>query len=98
MQEYVSLSIFDREKYDSLEIQSYGVTCIGEIHLSDEEQSILTMHPKLSVMDTLHEAALEFEQVLAYAKLRIQLHQELGEKLNDAEEIEMTQEEQELVE
>ena len=37
MQDYVSLSIFDREKFDRIDILSFEVTCIGDIELSDEE-------------------------------------------------------------
>ena len=49
-------------------------------------------------METLHEGALEFEQELAYAKARMQIHKELGEKLDDAEQVETTPEEQEVIE
>ena len=38
MQDYPTLSIFDREKFDRVEIQSYEVTCVGEINLSNEEK------------------------------------------------------------
>ena len=51
MQEYLNLSIFDREKFDKLEIQSYEVTCVGEMQLSNEVKSVLMMHPKFCVMD-----------------------------------------------
>ena len=97
MQEYVSLSIFDREKYDRLEIRSYEVTCVGDLNLSNEEKTILTMHSKFCLLETLHEGSLEFEQELAYAKLRMQIQKELGEKLDEAEEVEVTPEERELM-
>ena len=98
MQEFISLSIFDREKFDMIEIQSYETTCLGDLDLSNSERSVLRLHPKCSIIDTLHEGALEFEQELAYAKVRIQMHKELGEKLEGEEEVEMTPEEQEMLE
>ena len=36
MKDYLTLSIFDREKSDRLQVLSYEVTCVGEIQLSDE--------------------------------------------------------------
>ena len=96
MKDYVSLSIFDREKFDRIEIQSYEVTCVGEVKLPDEEKNVLTMHPKFSVIDTLKEGAMEFEQELAYAKLRMQIHKELDEKIENEEEEKTTEEEQDL--
>ena len=98
MQDHPTLSIFDREKFDRVEIQSYEVTCVGEINLSNEEKSILTMHPKFCVMDALEEGAIEFEIELANAKLRIQLQKEIEEKLEDGEEIELSQEEKDTIE
>ena len=64
--------------------------------MTEEEKSVLTMHPKFSVIDTLREDALDFEQELAYAKLRIQIHKELDEKVEDEEET--TEEEEEMIE
>ena len=98
MQDYHNLSIFDREKFERIQIQSYEVTCVGEIHLSNEEKSVLRMHPKFCVMETLKEGAMNFEIELANAKLRIQLHKENDEKLDDTEEIELTQEEKDTIE
>ena len=59
---YIELSIFEREKYNRIETLSYEVTCAGEVNLTNEEKSVLTMHPKFSIIDTLQEGALEFEQ------------------------------------
>ena len=98
MQEYLNLSIFDREKFDKVEIQSYEVTCVGEMQLSNEVKSVLKMHPKFCVMDALQEGAMEFEIELANAKLRIQMQRELEEKLEDEEEIELSQEEKDTIE
>ena len=53
MGEYISLSIFDREKYDRIETLNYEVTCVGDITLSDAEKSVLRLHPKFSIIETL---------------------------------------------
>ena len=98
MQDYVSLSIFDREKFDRLETKSYEVTCVGNIILSNEEKSVLEMHPKFCVMDVLSEGAMNFEIELANAKLRIQLQRELDEKLEDEDEVEISPEEKNVIE
>ena len=37
MQEFITLSIFDREKFERVETLTYEVTCVGEVKLSDEE-------------------------------------------------------------
>ena len=81
MKEFMDLSIFDREKYERIQIQSYEITCVGETDLSDEAISVLKMHPKFSVMEDLKEGGLEFEQELAYAKVRIQIQKEIDERL-----------------
>ena len=49
--------------------------------------------------ECIQEGSLEFEQELAYAKLRIQLHKELDEEVEDEEEkVELTLEEEEKME
>ena len=95
MTEFVHLSIFDREKYARLKIQSNEVTCVGEINLSNEAMSVLKMHPKFSVMEDLKEGGLEFEQELAYAKVRIQIQKEIDERTEDGDEVKLTPEEEE---
>ena len=82
--ELITLSIFDREKYDRIEELSYEVTCVGDIELSSEEKSILKLHPKFSIIETLQENTIHFEQELSNAKLRIHINKEL-EKGNSEE-------------
>ena len=79
MEEYFELSIFDREKFDRLEASSYEVTCVGDVTLSNEEKSVLKLHPKFSIIETLQENTIEFEQELSYAKLRITINKEIQE-------------------
>ena len=95
MKEFMDLSIFDREKYERIQIQSYEITCVGETNLSDEAISVLKMHPKFSVMEDLKEGGLEFEQELAYAKVRIQIQKEIDERIECEVEVKLTPEEEE---
>ena len=53
MQEFITLSIFDRKMYGRLEPLTYEVTCVGKVTLNNVEREILRMHPKLSIIDTL---------------------------------------------
>ena len=92
IQEWVALSVFDREKFDTIDPLAYEVTCVGEVTLTNEEKSILSLHPKFSLMEDLEDDNLEFEQELSYSKVRIQLNKEL----NEADEIETMSPEEEL--
>ena len=74
--------MFDREKYERVDPLTYEVTCVGEVNLTNEEKSILSLHPKFSIVEDLNDDALEFEQELAYSKVRIQLQKELDENDN----------------
>ena len=96
IEEYSSLSIFDRGKFCRIEIQLYDITIVGEVYLSEAEISVLRLHPKFSVIELLSEGGLDFEQELAYAKLRMTINKELEEKVEGEEEIEITEEEQEM--
>ena len=96
IEEFVHLSVFDREKYARLETKSYEATCVGEITLPSEQMSILKMHPKFAIVEDLKEGGLVFEQELSYAKLRITIQKELDERLEN--EKELTQEEEEKLE
>ena len=84
MQEFNSLSIFDREKYERLKELTYEITYVGDVTLSNVEKSILRMPPQFSIIETLQEGTIEFEQELSYGKLRIQLNKEL--KIEECEE------------
>ena len=41
------------------------------------------MHPTFSIMENLKEGGLEFEQELAYANVRIQIHKEIAERVDE---------------
>ena len=95
LDKFWSLSTFDRGKFDQVEKDSYEVEVIGDITLSDNERSVLSLHPKFSVISALQEGDIDFEQESAFAKLRMQLGKELDERLEDDTEgkFEMTSEE-----
>ena len=95
MQEFFTLSIFDREKFDRIEIQSYEVTKVGKVEVSNNEESVLKMHPTFSIIEDLKDGALEFEQELVYAKVIMEMKKELEEKLDEEDAIELTPEEEE---
>ena len=78
----MTLSVFNRENYERVDTLTYEVICVGEVNLTNEEKSILSLHPKLSIVEDLNDDALEFEQELAYSKVRIQLQKELDETDN----------------
>ena len=94
MEEYITLSIFDRDKFDRLEELQYEITCVGDLELKDNEKSILRMHPTFSIIETLKEGAINFEQELSSAKLRMQISKEI-EKEESEEATTAKSEEQE---
>ena len=96
MEGFESLSIFNKDNFDKIEVEEYDVVCVGEVTLSLEEKSVLKLHPKFSVMQNLVEGGLDFEQEIAYAKLRMELGKEIEERKEDATE--MTEEEKEVTE
>ena len=62
--------------------------------MTEKERKILGMYPKFSVVQRLPRDALDLDVELANAKLRMQLKKEYDEKIEDEEEVEITEEEQ----
>ena len=85
LDDFKDLSVFSAEKFDNIEIQKYEIRCIGDLHLTPEEQSVLQLHPKFSVIENLYEGGLAYEQELAYAKIRMQLRKEMDEEPEDGD-------------
>ena len=86
LREYEDLTIFDKNKYENLQMESYEVVVIGHVELSKAEKLVLQLHPKFCVVDKLSEQEFEQEQEAALAKLRMEIARE-------DEYSEMTQEE-----
>ena len=77
IEDYITLSIFDRDKFDHIEELTYEITCVGNMELSAEERSILRLHPKFSIAEKLQDEEQQFEQELSNAKLRMEINKEL---------------------
>ena len=86
LQEYTNLKIFNKEEYENIQPDSYEIKVIGEVELTEEEKSVLTLHPKFCILDKLTHSDFEHEQEAAFAKLRM-------EKTKDEEYSEMNKEE-----
>ena len=84
--------VFDKEKFEGIKVNEIKVSQVGDINLSDEEKSVLRLHPKFVIRDKIDDGELEYQGELGYAKLRIRLLKEEEEKLDteDEEELKMT--------
>ena len=88
-------SIFDRDKFERVEVSKIEIQTMGDVDLTEKERKILGLHPKFSVVQKLPKDALDLDIELANAKLRMQLKKEQDEKVDDEDQIEITAEEQE---
>ena len=93
--EFSDLSIFDRDKFSRIVPVVYDTATVGDISLDEDEQAILRLNPKFSVVQPLLPGGLEFEQEQAYAKVRMEINKELAEQLE--EPIEITEKEQQII-
>ena len=57
------------------------------VELSDDEREVLRLHTKFSVIQFLQENGFEFEQELAYAKIRMERRRDLEEAANEKEDL-----------
>ena len=96
IQEFSSLSVFDKKKFSMITPVVYEAAVEGDITHDEDEKSILRLTPKFSVTQTLQEGGLEFEQEQAYAKTRMEIGKELEETVEDP--VQMTEQEQETAE
>ena len=87
IQEFSNLSIFDNEKFSRISPVVYDTAVVGDITLDEDEQAILRLNPKFSVVQPLLQGGLEFEQEQAYAKVRMELNKELAEQVENPIEI-----------
>ena len=72
LEEYADLSVFNKRKYENIETRSYDVKVIGEVTISDEEEQVLKLHPKFSVLEDLQPGGLDGLQEASIAKLRME--------------------------
>ena len=90
--QYKDLIVFKKEEYDKLEPVKYKVKKIGQLELSEEEEKVLTLHPKFCIVDKLTRQEFEHEQETALAKLRMEISKEKENKDLDEQEVQENQE------
>ena len=87
LNDYKELSIFNKEKFENIEVREDEILVISEgIELSEDEKALLRLHTKFSVVQKLEETGFEFEQELAYAKIRLERRNDLERESKLAEE------------
>ena len=72
MEEYANLAVFKKSSYDDLLVPEQEVKVIGEVVLSKEEEQVLKLHPKFSVLEDLKPGGLDSAQEASLAKLRME--------------------------
>ena len=102
IEEFIDAKVFNHNEFEKIEAETYEITIVGDVALTDEEKSILKLHPKFAIPAKLDEENLEFEFELGVAKLRMEIGREEAEKLSteDGEILddEITPEEEEIME
>ena len=76
MEEYGHLRVFSTERYAEIQEDKTEVPRIGEIHLTEEGESILRRHPKYAIVQNLEEDTIREEMEKAYSIMRMQLKDE----------------------
>ena len=76
MSEYSHLRVFDEEKYEGITRDRIEVPTIGEIHLTEEEKTILRRNPKFAILQNLQENTLKEDMEKAYSLIRMELRDE----------------------
>ena len=61
LQEFSSLSIFDKNKFSLIIPVVYDAAVVVEINLDSDEMAVLRLNPKFSVTNNLQEGGQEFE-------------------------------------
>ena len=76
LKEYSDLSVYNKEKFDEIEVEEGEVKVIGDVVLTEEEKTVLKLHTKFSVMENLKRGGLDIEQEASIAKLRMEIEKE----------------------
>ena len=76
MKQYEHLSVFCRYRYSNIPQDEVLVPKIGDVHLSQEEESILKKSPKFALPQKLLEDSLKEEMEKTYALIRMELREE----------------------
>ena len=72
MEEYANLSVFQDKKYEEIGLTEYEVKTIGEVTISKDEEAVLRLHTKFSVLEDLRPGGLDANQEASMAKLRME--------------------------
>ena len=93
--EFKMAKVYDKEKFDGIEVGNIEVCIVGDIDLSEEERECLKLHPKFAIRDKITDEELDFQQELGFAKLRYSLLKEEEEAMDsdDEDEENLTEEE-----
>ena len=83
LEDFANLTIFDKNKFSKIKPTIYDAATVGSIKLDEDEKAVLRLNPKFSLNQNLPEGNLEFEQEVAYAKVRMELGKELEETQED---------------
>ena len=83
-----NLSIFSKKKFDEKETIEYEVGILGDVTLSNNERLILKLPPKFAVEENLPVEGLALDEELAFAKARMTISKEEGERVDEDEGIE----------
>ena len=67
-EDFKQLSVFDPEKFRNIDLESYEVGIIGDILLKDNENKVLQLHPKFSIMETSVRGGLTLTRRLCMQK------------------------------
>ena len=94
---YKDAGIFGDKYNEEREFQP-AITILRGLEVDDEERAAASLHPKFAILPRLSIEDFWQEMELGFAKLRYELSREKGEKLDDEEEIELTEEEKEKYE
>ena len=90
LEDFAHLSVFDRGRFEEIATKEEEVLCISEgVSISEDERSVLRLHTKFSVVQLLKDNTFEFEQELAYAKIRMERRKDLEEEMKRKKEDEI---------
>ena len=82
-----NLSIFSKKRFDDKKTYEYEVETIGEVTLTNNERMILRLPPKFAVEENLPAEGLALDEEMGFAKARMTICKEEGERLDEDEGI-----------
>ena len=74
--------VFDKTVFDKIKVDEMKISKVGNIEITEEEQSVFRLHPKMAIRERIEDEELDFQGELGWAKLRITLLKEEEEELD----------------